>query len=86
MKVIKESLKEATSASDKVRMHNKVYKKVFDKLNQDFDNYAIVLASELPGYDPSWCAEAFTKTEIARGTMQDSFAIAVTDMLLANME
>lgn len=86
MKIIKESLKEAMPPADKVALYHKVYRKVFDKLDHDFDNYAIVLASELPEYDPSWCAEAFAKTEVTKGKMQDSFAIAITDMLLANME
>lgn len=86
MKVIKAHLKESMLPEDKVKMYHQVYRKVFDKLDHDFDNYAIVLASELPGYDPSWCAEAFDKTEITKGKMQDSFAIAITNMLLDKME
>ena len=86
MKVIKESLKEAMLPADKVKLYHKVYRIVFDKLDHDFDNFAIELASKLPEYDPNWCAEAFAKTEITRGKMQDSFAIAVTNMLLDGLD
>lgn len=86
MKVIKESLNEAMLPADKVKLYHKVYRKVFDKLDHDFDNYAMVLASELPEYDPNWCAEAFAKTEITKGKMQDSFAIAITNMLLDGLD
>ena len=83
MKILKES--EVNVDRQKIQMHHKVFRKVFDKIDQDFDNYAVVLASELPGYNSEWCAEAMTSTEIAKARAQNTFAQAVTDMLLANM-
>lgn len=86
MKVIKAHLKESMLPADKVEMYHKVYRKVFDKLDRDFDNYAIALASELPEYDPNWCAEAKSRMEMNMERYQDSFAIAITNMLLDKME
>lgn len=86
VKTLANSITESLSPHEKVKMYHKVYQKVFDKLDHDFDNYANVLASELSEYDPNWCAEAFSKTEVTKAKMQDSFAIAITNMLLDGLD
>lgn len=86
MKVIKEGLTEAVTPAENIKLRHKIYAKVIDRLDQAFDNFAIELASELPGYDPNWCAEGRSAAEDKKNSVQDSFAIAIVDMLLANME
>ena len=85
MKVIKESLNEAITPKERIKIYHKIYAKVIDRLDQAFDNFAIELASELPEYDPTWCAEGGSSAEDKKNSVQDSFAVAITDMLLMNL-
>mgnify|MGYP003307173447 CR=1 FL=1 len=86
MKVIKESLKEAATPAENIKLRHKVYNAVNAAIDAAFDNFAIALASDLHDYDPNWCAEGQSKEEAKKNQLQDSFAIAITDMLLANMD
>lgn len=86
MKVIKESLNEAVTPTEHIKLYHKIYAKVIDRLDQAFDNFAIELAGELPEYDPNWCAEGRSAAEDKKNSVQDSFAVAITDMLLANLK
>ena len=86
MKVIKESLNEATTPNDNIKLRHKVYAAVNAVIDSAFDNFAIALASDMPEYDPNWCAEGQSESEIRKNKAQDSFAVAITDMLLANLD
>ena len=86
MKVIKENLNEGITPKEHIKLYHKIYAKVIDRLDQAFDNFAIELASELPEYDPNWCAEGRSASEDKKNSVQDSFAVAIVDMLLANLD
>ena len=86
MKVIKEGLVEAVTPEDNIKLRHKVYNAVNAAIDSAFDNFAIALASEISDYDPNWCADGQTPAEDKKNKAQDSFAIAITDMLLANLD
>ena len=86
MKVIKESLREATNPSDNIKLRHKLYNVVMETIDNVFDNFALTLSDKVPEYDPSWCAEGQSASEIRKDKLQDSFAIAITDMLLDGLD
>ena len=87
MKIIKESLNEAMTDEQKVEMHHKVYQAVSDTINEVFDNYAMTLHTKIPEYDASWCnADGSSKVFSNCTKHQDSFAIALTNLLLDGMD
>ena len=87
MKVIKESLNEAMSPEQKVKITHKVYEAVMDTLDQAFDNYALTLHEKVPEYNPDWGnADGSSKVFANCARQQDSFAIAVTNLLLDGLD
>ena len=86
MKVIKESLDEATTPAENIKLRHKLYAVVMDTIDATFDNFALTLGDKVPEYDPAWCAEGRSASEDRKNRLQDSFAIALTDMLLAGLD
>lgn len=87
MKVIKESLTEGITPEQKVKMYHKVYQAVMDTLDQAFDNYALILHEKVPEYNPDWGnADGSSKVFANCARQQDSFAIAVTNLLLDGLD
>ena len=87
MKIIKESLTEGMTPEQKVKMYHKVYQAVMDTLDQAFDNYALTLHEKIPQYNPDWGnADGSSKVFANCAKHQDSFAIAVTNLLLDGLD
>lgn len=87
MKVIKQPLIEGITPEQKVEMYHKVYEAVMDTLDQAFDNYAMTLHEKLPEYNPDWSnADGSSKVFANCARHQDSFAIAVTNLLLNGLD
>lgn len=82
MKVIKESI----DSKDNIKLRHKLYNVVMETIDIAFDNFALTLGEKIPEYDPSWCAEGQSASEDRKNELQNSFAIAITDMLLAELD
>lgn len=82
MKVIKESI----DSKDNIKLRHKLYNVVMETIDIAFDNFALTLGEKIPEYDPSWCAEGQSSSEDRKNELQNSFAIAITDMLLAELD
>jgi hypothetical protein len=82
MKIIKESLNETLNPSEKVKMYRAVYDYVSNVIDGALDNIAIAMASDVPGYDASWCSDGQSKVDRNKSQYQDQFVISVVNVLL----